>query len=88
MDGPGNSTGVAFGHNAGEENMIGVRQLLIACRDSPIRLGRITQADPVVGCVLEDGGLGVFPGNDDVCTTLRLPVADAAASAPVPNPNG
>ncbi len=87
-DGPNSSTGVAFGYKEGEENIVGVEELVFACRDGLVSRGRLEQADPVAACVLENGELGDFPGDDDVCTRLHLPVADPSASAPLPNPNG
>ena len=87
LDKPDNSTGVAFGYKDGEENVISVENLVYACHDSLVRMGKIYQADSVAACVLENGQVGVMPGTGDVCTTLNLPVADAAASAPLPDPN-
>jgi len=88
LEKPDNSTSVAFGYKEGEENVNSVENLVYACHDSLARMGKIKQADPVTACVLEDGRMGVIPGNDDVCATLHLPVADPAASAVLPDPNG
>ncbi len=88
LDKSDNSTSVAFGYKDGEENVISVEDLVYACHDALVRRGKIKQADPVAACVRADGQMAVIPGNDDVCTTLHLPVADPAASAPLPDPNG
>jgi len=82
---PDNSTGVAFGYKEGEgyDNTVSVDSYLDACHQSLVRGNKITEADPVTACVLVDGRVGVFPGIDDTCAAMGLPVALRTASAPI-----
>ena len=87
LDKPDNSSSVAFGFKDGEDNVIAAQNLVDACHDSLVRAGKINQADSVAACVLQNGQIGVFPGPAGICATLHLPMADLAASAPLPNPS-
>ncbi len=84
---PDNSSGVAFGFKDGEDNLVEAQNLVSACHDSLVRMGKIKQADSVAGCVLQNGQIGVIPGAEDVYAALDLPVAALSASAPLPDPN-
>lgn len=86
VDGPDNSVGIAFAYKEGEgyDNTVSVSMLMDACHQSLVMRGAIKEADAVAACVIADGTVGVFPGVDDVCAALGLPVAARDASAPIP----
>lgn len=56
---------------------------LDACHQSPVHQSKIKDADPVAACVLADGRVGVFPGTDDACAVMGLPIELRTASVPI-----
>ncbi|WP_420120808.1 hypothetical protein [Nakamurella sp.] len=90
LDRSDNSIGIAFGYKEGESavsspgNTVSVAMFADACHQSLVSRGAIKESDPVAACVLADGTVGVLPGQDELCATLDLPVAERDASAPIP----
>lgn len=77
LDDP-NQFPVAFGFKDGETNNVSLDDFLTACRASMTNRGYIQQGEAVSICALQDGSVGVFPGEPTVCATLGLPVAVAS----------
>lgn len=86
VDKPNNSVSIGFAYKegGGYDNTVSVSMHLDACHQSLVQKGAIKEADPVAACVIADGTVGVFPGIDDVCAALGLPIAARDAAEPIP----
>lgn len=87
-----NGIGVGFGFKEGTQangepydNTLTTESYLDVCRQSMTRNGHDPGNAPLAACVLPDGRIAVAPGDESVCGSKGLAVAQPSASGPIPN---